>query len=65
MSQSVPDFTTAIITISFLLVLAGIALFAYQVNGYFTDNTHHYQHEKQIEAETKEHSHGDGHSHSH
>ena len=25
MSQSVPDFTTAIITISFLLVLAGIA----------------------------------------
>ena len=25
MSQSAPDFTTAIITISFLLVLAGIA----------------------------------------
>ena len=52
-----------------LLVIAGILLLGYQLNGYFTDDTHHHQHERQIEIETNdqkhEHSHGDGHSHSH
>jgi ABC-type nickel/cobalt efflux system permease component RcnA len=53
-----------------LLVVAGILLLGYQINGYFTDDTHHHQHEKQIETETNEHddkhehSHGDGHPHS-
>ncbi len=47
--------------------MAGIVLLAFQLNGYFTDESHHHQHEKQIEVETNkhEHSHGDGHSHSH
>jgi hypothetical protein len=54
-----------------LLVIAGIVLLVYQVNGYFTDDTHHHQHEQHIEVDTTEqeqkheHSHGDGHSHSH
>jgi hypothetical protein len=50
-----------------LLVVAGVCLLAYQLNGYFTDDTHHHQHEKKIEVETKEHehSHGDGQPHSH
>jgi len=50
-----------------LLVVAGILLLGYQINGYFTDDTHHHQHEKQIEVETNEHehSHGDGQPHSH
>lgn len=50
-----------------LLVVAGVCLLAYQLNGYFTDDTHHHQHEKQIEVETDEHehSHGDGVPHSH
>ena len=54
-----------------LLVLAGVCLLAYQLNGYFTDDSHHHQHEQQIEVDTTEqeqkheHSHGDGHSHSH
>jgi hypothetical protein len=54
-----------------ILVIAGIVLLVYQLNGYFTDDVHHHQHEKQIEVETNEHddkhehSHGDGHSHSH
>ena len=54
-----------------ILVVAGIVLLVYQLNGYFTDDVHHHQHEKQIEVETNEHddkhehSHGDGHSHSH
>jgi hypothetical protein len=50
-----------------LLVVAGIVLLAYQLNGYFTDDIHHHQHEKKIEVETKEHehSHGDGKPHSH
>ena len=54
-----------------LLVLAGVCLLAYQLNGYFTDDSHHHQHEQHIEVDTTEqeqkheHSHGDGHSHSH
>ena len=50
-----------------LLVVAGIVLLAFQLNGYFTDESHHHQHEKQIEVETNkhEHSHGDGEPHSH
>jgi hypothetical protein len=54
-----------------ILVVAGIVLLVYQLNGYFTDDVHQHQHEKQIEVETNEHddkhehSHGDGHSHSH
>jgi hypothetical protein len=60
-----------------LLVLAGVCLLAYQLNGYFTDESHH-QHpetpeetEQVIEVDTTEeehsheHSHGDGHLHSH
>jgi len=56
-----------------LLVLAGVCLLAYQLNGYFTDDIHH-QHPKtpqetkhHIEVDTtkQEHSHGDGQSHSH
>ena len=50
-----------------ILVVAGIVLLAYQLNGYFSDDTH--QHEKQIEIETNEHkhehSHDDGRPHSH
>ena len=54
-----------------LLVLAGVCLLAYQLNGYFTDDSHHHQHEQQIEVDTTEkeqkheHSHSDDHSHSH
>ena len=52
-----------------LLVVAGILLLGYQLNGYFTDDTHHHQHEKQIEIETNEqkheHSHADGVPHTH
>ena len=52
-----------------LLVLAGVCLLAYQLNGFFTDDSHHHQHERHIEVDTDEqkheHSHGDGHSHSH
>ena len=52
-----------------LLVLAGVCLLAYQLNGYFTDDSHHHQHEQHIEVDSTEqkheHSHGDGHSHSH
>ena len=52
-----------------LLVVAGILLLGYQLNGYFTDDTRHHQHEKQIEIETNEqkheHSHGDGVPHTH
>jgi len=50
-----------------LLVIAGILLLGYQLNGYFTDDSHHHQHQQQIEVETTkhEHSHGDGEPHSH
>ncbi len=58
-----------------ILVVAGIVLLAYQVNGYFIDHGHH-QHqlapqelknEPLIKSDNSkhEHSHGDGHSHSH
>ena len=62
-----------------LLVLAGVCLLAYQLNGYFTDDSHHQhpetpqetQTEQSIKVDTTEeehsqkHSHGDGHLHSH
>ena len=60
-----------------LLVLAGVFLLAYQLNGYFTDDSHHQhpktpQETKQVievdtteEEHSHEHSHGDGHLHSH
>ena len=58
-----------------ILVVAGIVLLAYQLNGYFTDHTHHQQQLAPQELQNKplikldntdhEHSHGDGHSHSH
>ena len=58
-----------------ILVVAGIVLLAYQVNGYFIDHGHH-QHqlapqelknEPLIKSDNSkhEHSHGDDHSHSH
>jgi len=62
-----------------LLVLAGVCLLAYQLNGYFTDDSHHQHPETQQGTQTEqfikvdtteeehshEHSHGDGHLHSH
>ena len=61
---------------NWILVVAGIFLLVYQLNGYFTDHTHH--HQNQLETQElknepliksdnskHEHSHGDGHSHSH
>jgi hypothetical protein len=54
-----------------LLVVAGIILLSYQLNGYFTEDSHYHQHEQHIEVETNkhddkhEHSHGDGQPHSH
>jgi hypothetical protein len=58
-----------------VLVVAGIVLLAYQVNGYFIDHGHHQHQLAPQELKNKpliksdnskhEHSHGDGHSHSH
>jgi hypothetical protein len=55
---------------NWILVVAGIGLLAFQLNGYFSDAGHH-QHdlepknEQQLDTETHEHTHEDGHSHSH
>ena len=55
---------------NWILVVAGIGLLAFQLNGYFSDDGHH-QHdlepkkEHQLETETHEHTHEDGHSHNH
>ena len=55
---------------NWILVVAGIGLLVFQLNGYFADEGHH-QHnlepknEQQLETETHEHTHEDGHSHSH
>tara|TARA_B100000767_G_C19514459_1_gene429784 strand:+ start:357 stop:659 length:303 start_codon:yes stop_codon:yes gene_type:complete len=55
---------------NWILVVAGIGLLAFQLNGYFSDDGHH-QHdlelkkEQQLGTETHEHTHEDGHSHSH
>jgi lysylphosphatidylglycerol synthetase-like protein (DUF2156 family) len=50
-----------------ILVVAGIVLLAYQLNGYFTDHSHHHSAEQPIEIENNqhEHSHDDGRPHSH
>jgi hypothetical protein len=56
--------------INWILVVAGIGLLVFQLNGYFADEGHH-QHnlepknEQQLETETHEHTHEDGHSHNH
>ena len=60
-----------------LLIVAGIVLLVYQLNGYFTDHSHHQhkeipqempeetQEDPVIKSDTNEHSHGDGDLHSH
>ena len=60
-----------------LLIVAGIVLLIYQLNGYFTDHSHHQhkeipqempeetQEDPVIKSDTNEHSHGDGDLHSH
>ena len=62
---------------NWILVVAGIVLLVYQLNGYFTDHSHHQhkeipqqmpeetQGDQSIKSDTNEHSHGDGHLHSH
>ena len=60
-----------------LLIVAGIVLLIYQLNGYFTDHSHHQhkeiphempeetQEDPAIKSDSNEHSHGDGDLHSH
>jgi hypothetical protein len=61
---------------NWILVVAGICLLAYQLNGYFTDHTHHHQNhlepqelknEPHIKLDTNsyEHNHDHDHPHSH
>ena len=57
---------------NWILVVAGIFLLAYQLNGYFTDHTHHNQLEPQesqkehhIKLDTNSHDHNHDHDHSH
>ena len=57
-----------------ILVVAGIFLFVYQLNGYFTDHTHHNQIEPQelknephikLDTNSYDHKHDHDHPHSH
>ena len=59
---------------NWILVVAGIFLLAYQLNGYFTDHTHHHQNqlgpqesqnEQLIKLDNNNHKHDDDHGHSH
>tara|TARA_B110000908_G_scaffold4490_1_gene5842 strand:- start:140 stop:895 length:756 start_codon:yes stop_codon:yes gene_type:complete len=52
---------------NWLLVVAGVLLFIYQINGYFTDEGHHHPKEIKTEAPQQDHSHdhSDGQSHTH
>ena len=56
------------------LVVAGVFLLVYQLNGYFTDHTHHHQNqlgpqesqnEQLIKLDNNDHKHDDDHGHSH
>ena len=57
---------------NWILVVAGIFLLVYQLNGYFTDHTHHHQNqlgpqesqnEQPIKLDNNNHNHDDDHSH--
>ena len=57
---------------NWILVVAGIFLLVYQLNGYFTDYTHHHQNqlgpqesqnEQLIKLDNNDHNHDDNHSH--
>ena len=59
---------------NWILVVAGIFLLVYQLNGYFTDYTHHHQNqlepqesqnEQFIKLDTNDHDHKHNHDHSH
>ena len=59
---------------NWILVVAGMILFVYQLNGYFTDHTHHHQNqlepqesqkEHHIKLDTNSHEHNHDHDHSH
>ena len=44
---------------NWILVAAGMILFVYQLNGYFTDHTHHHQNQ----LDTNDHNHDHSHTH--
>ena len=46
---------------NWILVVAGIFLLVYQLNGYFTDHTHHHQNQ----LDNNDHNHEHDHSHTH
>ena len=59
---------------NWILVVAGMILFVYQLTGYFTDHTDHHQNhldpqelqnEQHIKLDTNSHEHNHGHDHSH
>ena len=59
---------------NWILVVAGMSLLVYQLNGYFTDHTHHHQNqlepqesqnEQLIKLDTNDHKHDHDHDHSH
>ena len=59
---------------NWILVAAGMILFVYQLNGYFTDHTHHHQNqlvpqepqnEQGIKLDTNSHNHSHDHHHDH
>ena len=59
---------------NWILVVAGMILLVYQLNGYFTDHTHHHQNqlepqelqsEQLIKLDTNSHEHNHDHDHSH
>jgi ABC-type nickel/cobalt efflux system permease component RcnA len=59
---------------NWILVAAGMILFVYQLNGYFTDHTHHNQldpqesqkeHHMKLDTNSHDHNHDHDHSHGH